>query len=203
MKIIDPKKKGRILKKKYHGIEMIELMIYFYVMNVQNTKYLTFPGKLFSCFILALCLVNCSATRAQATIYRGTSSYTSDILCHVKDGKVYLKNSSYTSDIACHISNDRIYKGTSSYTSDILYTIKDGKVYRGTSSYTSDIVMTIRDSKIYKGTSTYTSYILANIIDGKVYDKTSSYTCDILFTIKGDLTIEELVGVWWMVKGLF
>ncbi|MEI7982232.1 MAG: hypothetical protein WCI71_11310, partial [Bacteroidota bacterium] len=73
-------------------------------------------------------------------------------------------------------------------------------VYRGTSSYSSDITMTIRDNKIYKGTSNYSSDILANIRNGKIYDKTSNYTSDVLFTIKGDLSIEELAGVWWVVN---
>jgi hypothetical protein len=59
--------------------------------------------------------------------------------------------------------------------------------------------MTIRDGKIYRGTSSYTSDILAHYEDGRVYDKTSGYTSDILFTVKGDLTIEELAAVWWVV----
>jgi hypothetical protein len=59
--------------------------------------------------------------------------------------------------------------------------------------------MTIRDGKIYSGTSVYTSDILATVRDGKVYKGTSVYTSDILFTIKGYLTIEEFVAVWYAV----
>jgi hypothetical protein len=33
-----------------------------------------------------------------------------------------------------------------------------------------------------------------------IYKGTSSYTSDILFPIKGDLTMEEFVAVWWVVN---
>ena len=111
-----------------------------------------------------------SASSSEVKIYKGTSSYTSDILYTVRDGKVYKKHSNYTSDIVCTVRKDRIYKSTSNYTSDVLYTIRDGQVYKGTSTYRSDILMTIRDGQVYKGTSTYRSDILAT---NRNYDRWS------------------------------
>ena len=36
---------------------------------------------------------------AQVKVYKGNSSYSSDVICNLKDNKVYKGNSSYTSDI--------------------------------------------------------------------------------------------------------
>ena len=68
---------------------------------------------------------------AQVKVYKGNSSYTSDVICNLKGDKVYKGNSSYQSDILCRIDDNKVYKGNSSYSSDILFTIRDGKVYRG------------------------------------------------------------------------
>lgn len=132
---------------------------------------------------------------AQVRVYNGRSTYTSDVVCNVKDGKVYKKNSTYTSDIICNVRGKRIYRGTSGYTSDVICNIQEGKVYKGTSSYSSDILFTIRDGKIYKGRSEYTSDIIATIRNGKVYSGTSSYSSDIMFHYDGMLSIEEFVAV--------
>jgi hypothetical protein len=37
-------------------------------------------------------------------IYKGTSSYSSDVIATIKDGKVYTGNSSYSSDIQFSIN---------------------------------------------------------------------------------------------------
>ncbi len=137
---------------------------------------------------------------AQVRVYKGTSGYTSDVICNIKDGKIYSKTSGYTSDVICHVKGNKIYKGTSMYSSDVLYTVKDGKVYKGNSGYTSDIIFTIREGKLYKGTSSYSSDVMATIRDGKVYTGNSNYSSDIEFTIRGDATVEEFVGVWYAVR---
>ncbi len=36
---------------------------------------------------------------AQTKVFKGTSTYNSDIICNIKDGKVYKKTSTYSSDI--------------------------------------------------------------------------------------------------------
>jgi hypothetical protein len=46
-----------------------------------------------------LFLTSGSIVKAQVKVYKGTSTYTSDVICTVADGKVYKKTSSYTSDI--------------------------------------------------------------------------------------------------------
>ena len=147
-------------------------------------------------WILFLALFLATASAPEVKVYKGTSSYLSDILYTVRGGKVYKGRSNYTSDIRCTIRGHEIYKGTGNYRSDVLYTVRDGKVYKGTSQYISDILLTVRDGKVYRGTSTYTSDILATVRDGKVYKGTSMFTSDILFTLGGPLTLEEFVAVW-------
>ena len=58
---------------------------------------------------------------AQTKVYEGRSSYTSDVVCNVKDGKIYKGQSSYTSDILATVRNQNVYSKTSSYSSDILF----------------------------------------------------------------------------------
>ncbi|MBQ4474914.1 MAG: hypothetical protein II935_01845, partial [Bacteroidales bacterium] len=36
-------------------------------------------------------------------IFKGTSVYSSDVICNVSNGKVYRKNSVYSSDVVCNI----------------------------------------------------------------------------------------------------
>ncbi len=70
--------------------------------------------------IAALAPMCCMA--AAMHIYRGNSTYTSDIL-YTWDGRyLYRGNSTYTSDILCTITNGHLYRGRSTYTSDILLT---------------------------------------------------------------------------------
>ncbi len=58
---------------------------------------------------------------AQTHLYRGNSSYSSDIL-YTWDGKsLYRGNSSYSSDILYTFDGKHVYRGRSSYSSDILY----------------------------------------------------------------------------------
>lgn len=71
--------------------------------------------------VAVLLLTTCSLAQA-AYIYRGNSTYSSDIL-YTYDG-LYL------------------YRGRSTYSSDILYTYYRGHVYHGRSTYSSDIVCT-------------------------------------------------------------
>ena len=60
-----------------------------------------------------------SAGAQTVKVYKGTGSYSSDIIMTIRDGK--------------------IFKGTSTYNSDVIANVKDGKVYSGTSSYNSDV----------------------------------------------------------------
>ena len=57
-------------------------------------------------------------------MYRGTSSYTSDIIMTIRDSRIYKGTSNYTSDILAHFSEGKVYDKTSGYTSDVLFTIK-------------------------------------------------------------------------------
>ena len=67
--------------------------------------------------------------------------------------KVFKGTSTYNSDVVCHIDAGKVYKGTSPYSSDILARFDGTSLYRGNSSYSSDVVMTWRDGKIYRGRS--------------------------------------------------
>ena len=61
---------------------------------------------------------------AQSRLYRGNSTYSSDILC-TYDGKyLYNGNSTYSSDIVLTYDGRYVYDGRSTYSSDILYTIQ-------------------------------------------------------------------------------
>ena len=71
--------------------------------------------------------------------------------------KVYKGNSSYSSDILYTVRKGKVYKGSSSYSSDVLFNIKDGKLYDGNSSYSSDIFANKRGLKVYKNNSSYSS----------------------------------------------
>ena len=56
-------------------------------------------------------------------IYRGRSTYTSDIIA-TWDGKyIYQGRSTYMSDIIATVTGQHVYQGRSTYSSDILYTI--------------------------------------------------------------------------------
>ena len=70
--------------------------------------------------IVALAPMCCMA--AAMHIYRGNSTYTSDILFTWDGRYLYVGNSTYTSDILCTITNGHLYRGRSTYTSDILLT---------------------------------------------------------------------------------
>ena len=55
---------------------------------------------------------------------------------------VYRGNSTYSSDIVCTWDGRYLYRGRSTYSSDIVYTYCNGHVYQGRSTYSSDIVCT-------------------------------------------------------------
>ena len=122
-------------------------------------------------FILQLTVVcmglflagNSYSASAQATIYKGTSSYSSDVIYTVEEGNVYRGTSSYTSDIVFTIRDSKIYKGTSTYTSDILAHIENNKVYNEDSNYSSDILFTI------KGDLTITEFVAVWWVVNYVY----------------------------------
>jgi hypothetical protein len=162
----------------------------------RNFKY----GKMRQYLLISLIFFISSQINAQVKVYKGTSSYSGDVICNISSGKVYKKTSSYSGDVICNVNGKNIFKGTSSYSGDILYNVTDGKVYKGSSSYSGDIIMTIRDGKIYKGTSSYSGDIIATIRDGKVYTGSSSYSGDISFTISGYATIQEFVAIWHAVQ---
>ena len=66
------------------------------------------------------------------SIRKKDSSFSSDILCTVLDGKVYRGSStSFDSNILLRIDKNVIYRGNSTYQSDILLNIKDKTVYKG------------------------------------------------------------------------
>jgi hypothetical protein len=44
--------------------------------------------------------------QSQVRVYKGTSRYTSDVICKVDDGRVYKKTSIYTSDIEFTIDDN-------------------------------------------------------------------------------------------------
>ena len=75
---------------------------------------------LLSLFIIAFF----STIMAQGSthLYRGRSSYSSDIL-YTWDGRyIYRGRSTYSSDILCTYDGRYLYRGNSTYSSDILYT---------------------------------------------------------------------------------
>ena len=79
--------------------------------------------------LIAIMILSIGFANAQTKVYKGTSSYSSDVICNLNNDKVYKKTSSYSSDVICNVSGKKIHKGTSSYSSDVLYNISDGKVY--------------------------------------------------------------------------
>ena len=93
------------------------------------------------CFCLAFV-----SSFAQVKVYKGNSSYSSDVICTLRGNKVYKGNSSYQSDILCRIDDNKVYRGNSSYNSDIQFTIRNGKVYKNNSNYSSDVDFTLSDN---------------------------------------------------------
>ena len=72
--------------------------------------------------ITACLLVMAMVAYAQGHIFKGASTYTSDIL-YTWDGKrLYRGNSTYQSDTVLTYDGKHVYKGQSSYRSDILLT---------------------------------------------------------------------------------
>jgi hypothetical protein len=58
-------------------------------------------------------------------VYRGSSSYSSDVVFTIKDGKLYKGNSNYNSDIFANKKGLKVYKNNSSYSSDVDFTLSD------------------------------------------------------------------------------
>ena len=99
--------------------------------------------------LLLLVPILLRARDGDVRVYSGTSTYISDVVCTVREGRDGRES--------------RVYRGTSSYTSDVLFTIRDDRVYAGTSSYTSDVVCTVRNGRVYAGNSSYTSDVLFTV----------------------------------------
>ena len=91
-------------------------------------------------------------------LYKGNSTYQSDMLVTLKDGKLYKGNSTYRSDLLMYIGPYGIIYDTSNkpkctigryvcdrgstYKSDRKATIIDNKLYKGDSQYYSDLLLT-------------------------------------------------------------
>jgi hypothetical protein len=73
--------------------------------------------------LLATILLTSFTMNAQTKVFRGTSSYSSDVICNLNNGKVYKKTTSYSSDLICNINGSKVYKGKRSYSSDVLYNL--------------------------------------------------------------------------------
>lgn len=126
-----------------------------------------------------------SVAVAQSRIYRGNSTYSSDILYSCDGRYLYKGNSGYSSDILFTFDGKYLYDGKSTYSSDVLLAFDGRYIYAGRSSYNSDVLFTFDGKYLYKGRSTYSSDILLTF-DGKhVYKGLSTYSSDILFTLKG------------------
>ena len=69
--------------------------------------------------IFLLYIMSISNIYAQK-IYRGNSSYSSDIVCTHDQGKVYRGNSTYSSDVIARFDGTNLYRGNSSYNNDIV-----------------------------------------------------------------------------------
>ncbi len=77
---------------------------------------------LFTALLLLLPFVTRTAA-AEVRVYKGTSTFTSDVVCTVRDGKVYRKTSSFTSDILATVRDGKVYEGTSNFQRDVLFTV--------------------------------------------------------------------------------
>lgn len=64
-------------------------------------------------------------------------------LCVFAQSKIYRGNSTYSSNVLYTWDGRHLYRGRSTYSSDILYTIDDTHVYRGRSTYSSHILLTL------------------------------------------------------------
>ena len=77
---------------------------------------------------------------AVSHIYRGNSTYTSNIIATWDGRHLYRGNSTYTSDILLTWDGKYMYNGRSTYTSDIICSWDGRYLYSGRSSYSSDIM---------------------------------------------------------------
>ena len=80
---------------------------------------------------------------AQSRLYKGNSTYSSDIL-YTYDGKhLYAGSSTYSGDTLFTCDGKYLYVGCSTYTTHTLCTITRKHIYRGRSSYSGDILYTM------------------------------------------------------------
>lgn len=129
---------------------------------------------------------------SQSKVYRGNSTYSSDVL-YTWDGKhLYRGNSTYSSDILFTWDGKHLYQGNSTYSSDVLATWDGKYIYRGRSNYSSDVVLTWDGFRLYRGRSTYSSDTLYTIDAKYVYPGRSTYSSDILLTVSGRIPIPIL-----------
>jgi hypothetical protein len=171
------------------------LFKYFFCRFGNQIFFLNTTMRSFLLFIL-LCTSLLPPLSAQTKVYKGSSTYSGDILCTLSQGKVYKNTSTYSGDILLTIRDGKIYSGTSTYSGDVLYTIREGKVYAGNSSYSGDIRWSLTDGKVYEGTSSYSGDVLATRKEGKIYKGNSTYSGDILFTMDQLVRLEEFVAIW-------
>ena len=112
---------------------------------------------------IAFIIIASMSMLAQTKIYRGNSTYSSDILYSWDGRYLYRGNSSYTSDIIATWDGRFLYRGRSNYSSDTLYTFDGKYIYQGRSNYTSDTVATWSNNRLYAGYSVYTSDIIYRV----------------------------------------
>ena len=146
-------------------------------------------------FLLFLFLLASSMAHAVTYVYKGRSTYSSDIL-FTWDGKyLYAGRSTYSSDVILTFDGKYIYAGRSTYSSDILGTWDGQYFYDDRSTYSSDILCTWDGKYVYKGRSTYSSDVLYTYDRQYVYSGRSTYSSDIILTVEGSLPIAVLIVI--------
>ena len=147
--------------------------------------------------VVALVAMIAVTIQAQAAshIYRGNSTYTSDIIATWDGRYLYKGNSTYNSDILLTYDGKYLYAGRSTYISDIMGTWDGRYLYQGRSTYISDIIATWDGKYIYEGRSTYISNIMNTVTGKHVYRGRSTYNSDILYTITGRIPIPVLLTI--------
>ena len=86
----------------------------------------------------------------------------SSLFAYSDSGKVhiYKGSSTYRSDILFTSDGKYVYRGSTTYQSDIIATYDGKHIYRGASTYHTDIILTTDADHVYNGSSTYSSNIL-------------------------------------------
>lgn len=106
----------------------------------KNTKNTDYMKRLF--FLLAITLPLLAT--AQSRIYKGNSTYSSDVILTFDGKYIYNGKSTYSSDAIATFDGKYIYKGRSTYSSDVMFTYDGRHIYKGRSTYSSDILYTVK-----------------------------------------------------------